>query len=139
MGSVCVTDMTDASTRRLTPRSADATAPRPEACVFSSDGRKIAFVRNVPIIGNVVQPDIRVRGVISPLPLAGTTKWSEPGVRRKSRDNATHYRISARFRCGAGRRHGERLASVSFFLCHRTKMRATIRPIRPPRYPALWM
>ena len=43
--SVCVTDAKTGETIRLTARSDDATAPRPEACVFSPDGRKIAFVR----------------------------------------------------------------------------------------------
>jgi Tol biopolymer transport system component len=33
---------------RLTPRAEDATAPRPEACVFSPDGRRIAYVRPAP-------------------------------------------------------------------------------------------
>jgi hypothetical protein len=45
--SVCVTDTATGATTRLTPRSDDATAPRPEACVFSPDGTKIAFVRRV--------------------------------------------------------------------------------------------
>jgi hypothetical protein len=45
--SVCMTDMGTGNTRRLTPRCPDATAPRPEACVVSPDGRKIAFVRTV--------------------------------------------------------------------------------------------
>jgi hypothetical protein len=43
--SICVTDTTTGVTRRLTPRSEDRLAPRPEACVFSPDGRQIAFVR----------------------------------------------------------------------------------------------
>jgi WD40 repeat protein len=43
--SVCVTDVTTAETSRLAPPSEDASAPRPEACVFSPDGNKIAFVR----------------------------------------------------------------------------------------------
>ncbi len=45
--SVCVTDTAAGETFRLTPRGDDATAPRPEACVFSPDGRKIAFVRRL--------------------------------------------------------------------------------------------
>lgn len=36
---------------RLTPRSPDDSAPRPEACVFSPDGRAIAYVRRVPAGG----------------------------------------------------------------------------------------
>lgn len=43
--SVCVTDAATGETHRLTPRSPDAEAPRPEACVFSPDGTRIAFVR----------------------------------------------------------------------------------------------
>jgi len=46
--SVCVTDVSSGQTRRLTPRSEDALAPRPEACVFSPDGTQIAYVRRVP-------------------------------------------------------------------------------------------
>jgi Tol biopolymer transport system component len=46
--SVCVTDTATGATTRLTPRSDDASAPRPEACVFSPNGTKIAFVRRVP-------------------------------------------------------------------------------------------
>lgn len=46
--SVCVTEVETGRTRRLTPRSEDAAAPRPEACVFSPDGRWIAYGRRVP-------------------------------------------------------------------------------------------
>jgi hypothetical protein len=46
--SVCVTDAATGQTLRLTPRSDDAGAPRPEACVFSPDGKQIAYVRRVP-------------------------------------------------------------------------------------------
>ncbi len=46
--SVCITYAATGATTRLTPRSNDASAPRPEACVFSPDGTKIAFVRRVP-------------------------------------------------------------------------------------------
>jgi WD40 repeat protein len=45
--SVCVTDTASGETIRLTPRSDDVNAPRPEACVFSPDGRMIAFVRRL--------------------------------------------------------------------------------------------
>jgi hypothetical protein len=45
--SVCVTDVPTGRTHRLTRRFADAEAPRPEACVFSPDGRRIAYVRRV--------------------------------------------------------------------------------------------
>jgi Tol biopolymer transport system component len=47
-GSVFVTDAATGVSRRVTPRSkAKAEAPRPEACVFSPDGRRIAYVRPV--------------------------------------------------------------------------------------------
>jgi hypothetical protein len=45
--SVCVTDARTGETVRLTPPTSEATAPRPEACVFSPDGTKIAYVRSV--------------------------------------------------------------------------------------------
>jgi Protein of unknown function (DUF3748)/WD40-like Beta Propeller Repeat len=45
--SVCVTDASGGGTVRLTVRSQDATAPRPECCVFSPDGARIAYVRPV--------------------------------------------------------------------------------------------
>jgi Tol biopolymer transport system component len=46
--SVCVTDMASGQTRRLTVRAEDASAPRSEACVFSPDGKRIAFMRRLP-------------------------------------------------------------------------------------------
>jgi len=46
--SVCVTDATSGKTLRFTPRTDDASAPRPEACVFSPDGRSVAFMRRLP-------------------------------------------------------------------------------------------
>jgi hypothetical protein len=45
--SVCVTDMREGQTRRLTERTEAEIAPRPEACVFSPDGSKVAFVRRI--------------------------------------------------------------------------------------------
>lgn len=45
--SVCVTDTANGRTHRLTERSPDAQAPRPEACVFAPDSRRIAYVRRV--------------------------------------------------------------------------------------------
>jgi len=45
--SVCITDAAYGETSQLTPPSDDATAPRPEACVFSPDGNQIASVRNL--------------------------------------------------------------------------------------------
>ena len=46
--SVCVTDVASGQTRRITPRSDDASAPKSEACVFSPDDRQIAFMRRLP-------------------------------------------------------------------------------------------
>ena len=46
--SVCVTEAASGQTKRLTSRTDDVSAPRPEACVFSPDGNRIAFVRSVP-------------------------------------------------------------------------------------------
>ena len=45
--SVCVIDVTTGEMVRLTVRSDDATAPRPEACVLSPDGKRIAFIRHI--------------------------------------------------------------------------------------------
>lgn len=46
-GSVFVTDARNGEGRRLTARLPENAAPRPEACVFSPDGRRIAYVRRV--------------------------------------------------------------------------------------------
>jgi hypothetical protein len=43
--SVCVTEVETGHTLRLTKPSDEISAPRPEACVFSPDGKKIAYVR----------------------------------------------------------------------------------------------
>lgn len=45
--SVFVTEVATGVSTRLTRRSTDDKAPRPEACVFSPDGRKIGYVRQV--------------------------------------------------------------------------------------------
>jgi len=45
-GCVCVVDVGDGSVRRLTTPSPHS-PPRPEACVFSPDGRSVAFARVV--------------------------------------------------------------------------------------------
>lgn len=50
-GSVCVTNYLAGTTVRLTPRAEPP--PRPEACVFSPDGRRIAYIRPVPTRGTV--------------------------------------------------------------------------------------
>jgi hypothetical protein len=49
--SIFLIDTTTGESHRLTPRSADEDTPRPEACVFSPDGRKIAYVRSVSTTG----------------------------------------------------------------------------------------
>ncbi len=49
-GSVCLVNVFNGVTRRLTEPVRDETGPRPEACVVSPDGRQIAFVRSVPIV-----------------------------------------------------------------------------------------
>lgn len=47
-GSVCLVDAADGQLQRLTPLARDHSAPRPEACVFSPDGGRIACVRRMP-------------------------------------------------------------------------------------------
>jgi len=51
--SICVTDAHNGKMTRLTSRSTDANAPLPEACVFSPDGRSIAFLRRVSDAGGL--------------------------------------------------------------------------------------
>lgn len=46
--SVCVTSTATGETTRITPRAEDRAAPLPEACVFSPDGARIAFMRRMP-------------------------------------------------------------------------------------------
>jgi Tol biopolymer transport system component len=57
--SIFVTDVRTGQSTRLTRRSQDAAAPRPEACVFSPDGKKIAYVRRMPS-GSIVHNQIFV-------------------------------------------------------------------------------
>lgn len=47
-GAVCITDASGGETTRLTVPDASGHEPRPEACVFSPNGREIAWVRPVP-------------------------------------------------------------------------------------------
>lgn len=49
--SVCLTEVASGRTRRLTERTTEAESPRPEACVFAPDGRKVAYVRRVATEG----------------------------------------------------------------------------------------
>jgi len=51
--SVFATDAMTGHSFRLTPRSADWTAPLPLACVFSPDGHRIAYLRKVGQAGEV--------------------------------------------------------------------------------------
>jgi len=44
-GSIAITDVKTGMTTRLTAPAEGSRVPRPEACVFSPDGKKIAFVR----------------------------------------------------------------------------------------------
>jgi hypothetical protein len=46
-GSVCVTEVATGRTERLTPRRVGGDGPEPFACVFSPDGRQIAYTRRV--------------------------------------------------------------------------------------------
>ncbi len=46
--SVFAIDVSTGVGNRITHRSGDESAPRPEACVFSPDGKSIAYVRPVP-------------------------------------------------------------------------------------------
>jgi hypothetical protein len=46
--SVCLTEVATGLTTRLTARTADAVAPKSEACVFSPDGQRIAYLRRLP-------------------------------------------------------------------------------------------
>jgi Tol biopolymer transport system component len=46
--SLCVTDAHSGKTVRLTAPADETSVPRPEACVYSPDGKKIACVRRVP-------------------------------------------------------------------------------------------
>lgn len=45
--SIFITDTHRGASRRMTLRADNARAPRPEACVFSPDGRRIAYVRRI--------------------------------------------------------------------------------------------
>jgi Tol biopolymer transport system component len=45
--SVFISEVASGQSFRLTARSNDAIAPRPQACVFAPDGKRIAFVRPV--------------------------------------------------------------------------------------------
>ena len=50
-GSTCITDTSSGVTHRLIPSEDLTHAPRPEACVFSPEGKRIAYVRPVTAQG----------------------------------------------------------------------------------------
>ncbi|OWK46972.1 DUF3748 domain-containing protein [Fimbriiglobus ruber] len=52
-GSVCIADATEGRMTRLTPKDSTAPAPRSQACVFSPDGKQIAFVRRVSVANQI--------------------------------------------------------------------------------------
>jgi dipeptidyl aminopeptidase/acylaminoacyl peptidase len=52
-GSVCVTDVAHGVTSRLTPRAEGESVPLALACVFSPDGRRVAYQRKVRGAGGV--------------------------------------------------------------------------------------
>ena len=54
--SIFVVNITTRQSHRLTPRSPDENAPSALACVFSPDGRKIAFLRRLPDQPGTSQP-----------------------------------------------------------------------------------
>lgn len=49
--SVMAVEVSTGRALRLTPRSGDADAPMPQACVISPDGRQVAYLRTVPAAG----------------------------------------------------------------------------------------
>jgi Tol biopolymer transport system component len=53
-GSVMLVDAITGASKRLTDKLAGNDSPRPEACVFSPDGRQIAFVRQVAAVRGVL-------------------------------------------------------------------------------------
>ncbi|HYO25201.1 MAG TPA: DUF3748 domain-containing protein [Lacipirellulaceae bacterium] len=52
--SVFLVEAATGRARRTTPSTSGTAGPRPEACVFSPDGRSIALVRPAPVRGGVV-------------------------------------------------------------------------------------
>ncbi len=64
-GSVCVSDTSSGATQRLTNAYAGAQAPRPEACVFSPDGKYIAYMRPAAANGEKVRSQIFVCEMIA--------------------------------------------------------------------------
>jgi Tol biopolymer transport system component len=49
--SIFVTEVAAGEATRLTTRTEELPSPRPEACVFSPDGRRIAYIRQIEHAG----------------------------------------------------------------------------------------
>lgn len=64
--SIFATEAMTGRSYRLTPRSGDPTAPLPVACVFSPDGRSIAYLRKVNSSGEVHSQIFVVSSAIRP-------------------------------------------------------------------------
>ena len=71
-GSIFVTEVVTGRSRRVTRRAADGTVPRPEACVFSPDGRQIAYLRPVEVDGRIWNQVFCVS--VDQLPTAGEAR-----------------------------------------------------------------
>jgi hypothetical protein len=59
--SVCVSDVRNGETSRLTARTEGDAVPRPEACVFAPDGKQIAYVKRVQTSGSTCNQIFVVR------------------------------------------------------------------------------
>jgi len=66
--SIFVVEAASGRSRRLTPQSSEEAAPSPLACVFSPDGRKIAYLRRLPDKPGVDAPCSNQIYVVSFLP-----------------------------------------------------------------------
>jgi Tol biopolymer transport system component len=59
-GSVCVTDVASGQARRVTAKD-EANPPRAEACVFSPDGSRIAYVKTIGGLNQIFVADAKER------------------------------------------------------------------------------
>ena len=62
--SVCVASAATGETQRLTPRTDDARAPKSEACVFSPNGKQLAYLRPAADSGRLLFNQVFVVGVL---------------------------------------------------------------------------